>query len=179
MPTIMTHAIVPLAIGLALGPTRIARPLIGIGAGLAMLPDADVVGFAMGVDYASPFGHRGASHSLAIAALTATAIAIVYRPARNAWAWLFLFASMASHGLLDALTNGGLGPALLWPFDDTRYFAPVRPVRVSPIGGGFFSARGLAVLWSEGLWIWCPALLLSLFGWFWHRRKAAWAQNIN
>jgi inner membrane protein len=179
MPTIMTHAVVPLVIGLALGPTHIARPLIGIGAALAMLPDADVVGFAMGIDYASPFGHRGASHSIAVAALTATAVAIVYRPARTTIAWLFLFASMASHGVLDALTNGGLGPALLWPFDDTRYFAPIRPVRVSPIGGGFFSARGLAVMWSEWLWIWCPALLLLLPGWFWRRHKGASRRNMN
>lgn len=175
----MTHAIVPLAIGLALGPSRIARPLIGIGATLAMLPDADVVGFALGIDYASPFGHRGASHSIAIAALTASVVAIVYQPARNRLAWLFLFVSMASHGLLDALTSGGLGPALLWPFDETRYFAPIRPVSVSPIGGGFFSLRGLAVLWSEWLWIWCPTLLLLLIGWFWRRRKAGSPQNRN
>lgn len=175
----MTHAIVPLAIGFALGPTRIARPLIGIGAALAMLPDADVVGFAMGIDYASPFGHRGASHSIAIAALTASVVATVYPPARNRLAWLFLFASMVSHGLLDALTSGGLGPALLWPFDETRYFASIRPVMVSPIGGGFFSLRGLAVLWSEWLWIWCPTLALLLIGRFWRRRKAVSPQNRN
>lgn len=179
MPTIITHAIVPLAVGIALGPTCIARPLIGIGAVLAMLPDADVVGFAMGVEYASPFGHRGASHSIAVAALAATTAAIVYQPARNIMAWLFLFASMASHGLLDALTSGGLGPALLWPFDDTRYFAPIRPVRVSPIGAGFFSSRGLAVLLSEGLWIWCPTLVLLLPGWFWHRHKRRSPLNMN
>lgn len=179
MPTIMTHAVIPLTMGLALGPARMTRPLIGIGVALAMLPDADVVGFAFGIDYAAAFGHRGASHSIAVAALTATAVAALYRPARALLAWLFLFISMASHGLLDAFTNGGLGAALLWPFDDTRHFAPIRPIRVSPIGAGFFSARGLAVLWSEWLWIWCPALLILLSGWFWRRYKNVAPRNVN
>jgi inner membrane protein len=76
----------------------------------------------------------------------------------------FLFISMASHGVLDAFTSGGLGPALFWPFDDTRYFAPISPIRVSPIGAGFFSARGVAVLFSEALWVWMPAALMAVAG---------------
>src|ERR1044071_302595 len=31
--------------------------------GLSMLPDADVIGFAFGVRYGDPWGHRGATHS--------------------------------------------------------------------------------------------------------------------
>ena len=50
---------------------------------------------------------------------------------------------LASHGLLDTLTDGGLGIALLWPFDLTRYFAPWNPIPVSPIGLGFFSPYGM------------------------------------
>ena len=46
---------------------------------------------------------------------------------------------MASHGVLDALTDGGPGVAFLAPFDDTRYFFPWRPIRVSPLWRGFFS----------------------------------------
>jgi inner membrane protein len=52
---------------------------------------------------------------------------------------------VASHPLLDTLTNGGLGCALFWPFDDARYFAPWRPIPVSPIGLGFFSPYGMFV----------------------------------
>ena len=33
---------------------------------LSLLPDADVVGFALGVQYGDPWGHRGATHSLAL-----------------------------------------------------------------------------------------------------------------
>jgi inner membrane protein len=47
---------------------------------------------------------------------------------------LYFFLSAASHGLLDALTDGGLGVAFFSPFEQTRYFFPVRPVAVSPIG---------------------------------------------
>ena len=72
---------------------------------------------------------------------------------------------MFSHGLLDTLTNGGLGAALWWPIDDTRIFAPVTPVRVSPIGMGFFSSRGLATITSELVWIWLPCVALALTAW--------------
>src|SRR5215211_5782937 len=35
---------------------------------LSMLPDADVIGFPLGVRYADEWGHRGATHSLMFAA---------------------------------------------------------------------------------------------------------------
>jgi inner membrane protein len=56
---------------------------------------------------------------------------------------------ITSHPLLDTLTNGGLGIALFWPFDHTRYFAPWRPIPVSPIGLGFFSPYGMFVALVE------------------------------
>lgn len=36
-------------------------------------------------------------------------------------------------------------PLVLWPFDHTRYFAPRRPIPVSPIGLGYVSAYGMIV----------------------------------
>lgn len=84
----------------------------------------------------------------------------------------------ATHPLLDVLTNGGLGVALLWPWSHDRLFAPWRPIAVSPIGAGFFSARGLTVLWSESFWVWIPASILACVGWasrrlFMRRRAGA------
>ena len=35
--------------------------------GLSLLPDADVLGFPLGVHYEDPWGHRGATHSLVFA----------------------------------------------------------------------------------------------------------------
>lgn len=174
MPTIMTHAIVPLALAAAAGRGAISPRLAATGAVLAMLPDADVIGFRFGIDYAESWGHRGATHSLALAALVAGAIAAVWRQARSIGAFAFLAFAMASHGLLDALTDGGLGPALFWPFSDARVFAPVTPIRVSPIGSGFFSARGVATLASEAMLVWLPCLTLAVAGWvIRHRSRSA------
>lgn len=163
MPTILTHAIVPLALGAALGKRAIPLRLLIAGAVAAMLPDFDVVAFKLGIAYADDFGHRGASHSLLFAACVGL-IGVIGAPllrSRRAVAWLWLFACTLSHPLLDALTNGGLGVALFWPWLDTRLFAPWRPIAVSPIGVGFFSARGLAVLGSELRWVWLPTLVVA------------------
>ena len=73
----------------------------------------------------------------------------------------YFFAVTASHGILDAMTDGGRGIAFFAPFDDTRYFLPFRPIKVSPIGIAFLSTRGLAVLWSELLWVWIPATIIA------------------
>ena len=163
MPTIMSHAAVPIAGALMMGRSRLTLPVIATGVIFSMLPDADVIGFGLGIDYADPWGHRGASHSLIFAAITALLAAAVLRPQRYMLAGLFLFLSMASHGLLDTLTNGGLGAALFWPFDDSRIFAPHTPIAVSPIGiANFISERGLRVLMSEAIWIWTPLTAITV-----------------
>jgi inner membrane protein len=87
---------------------------------------------------------------------------------------VYFLVATASHGLLDAMTDGGLGVAFFSPFDNHRYFLPWRPIHVSPIGvGRFFSERGLAVLQTELLWIWLPAALLAVSAWLLRRRSPA------
>ncbi len=167
----MTHATIPLALGLSLGPTRIARRVLVAGVVLAMLPDADVVGFALRIAYADPLGHRGASHAILVAIIVAALVGKILRPERRNRAFAFLCISMASHGLLDAFTSGGLGPALLWPLDNNRIFAPITPIRVSPIGAGFFSARAWPVLLSELIWVWLPMIGVGLIIRGWARQK--------
>ena len=77
-------------------------------------------------------------------------------------AWWYLFLATASHGILDAMTDGGLGIAFFSPFSNARYFLPWRPIAVSPIGvAAFFSERGLNVLRSEFKWIWLPSGLFA------------------
>jgi inner membrane protein len=120
---------------------------------LSFLPDADVVAFRLRIPYAAPFGHRGAMHSLVFAAVVA---AILWGIA----AWLKLPAVrvslvagvvVATHGILDAFTDGGLGIALLWPFTDQRYFAAWRPIPVAPIGARILSPDGLGLMLREAL----------------------------
>ena len=113
---------------------------------LSMLPDADVVAFVLGIPYAAPFGHRGASHSIFVAVAIALALGLLDRSTRTTLLCLLV---ACSHGLLDTLTDGGLGIALLWPFSDERFFAPLQPIPVAPIGPAFFSARGLWCLFVE------------------------------
>ena len=163
MPTIFTHAVVPLAVGIACGTRRLPPRLIAAGMLAAMLPDADVVAFKLGIAYADDFGHRGASHSLLFAGVLAALGALLHRPLQTRpWiAALWLFACTASHPLLDSLTNGGLGVALWWPWSGARVFAPWQPIAVSPIGSGFFSARGVAVMASEARWVWLPCAALA------------------
>ncbi len=80
-------------------------------------------------------------------------------------AFLALFISAASHGLLDALTNGGLGIAFFSPFSNRRWFLPWRVLEVSPIGLlALFSRRGLRVLGSEVRYVWVPCLVLGALG---------------
>ena len=137
---------------------------------LSMLPDLDVAGFRFGVPYGAPFGHRGATHSLMVAlVLGAGAAALAYarsptrvRSKRALRLGLFVAGVVASHGLLDAMTDGGKGIGLLWPFTTERFFFPWRPIPVAPIGTRFFSMRGLRVaaveflefapLFAYGIW---------------------------
>jgi inner membrane protein len=160
MPTVFAHAAVPLAAAFALGRRRVPVRLALAGVVAAALPDADTVGFFLGIPYADDFGHRGASHSLLFAVSAAVVAAMFARKLGTGrmMSASFLFLACASHALLDAFTDGGLGVALFWPFDTTRYFAPFRPIRVSPIGAGFFGPRGLETLRSEWLWVWLPAI---------------------
>jgi len=85
---------------------------------------------------------------------------------RFSWAvFIYLFVSTLSHPLLDMFTNGGLGVALLAPFSGERYFAPWRPIQVSPISvSSFFSSWGLRVLGSELKWVWLPASVVFAVG---------------
>ncbi len=67
MPTVITHAAVPLCFGAGLGLKVIPPRLLFAGVVLAMLPDADVLAFKFGVAYGNVFGHRGFTHSLLFA----------------------------------------------------------------------------------------------------------------
>ncbi|MCE1229417.1 MAG: metal-dependent hydrolase [Firmicutes bacterium] len=173
MSTLPSHAVMSMGLApLVLG-RGVKGWILALGAGVAMLPDLDVIAFRFGIPYGHPLGHRGFSHSLLLAALAGL---ITYGLAR----WrrfhaserlsLFIFLAMASHGVLDAMTSGGRGVGFFIPFSDARYFFPWRPIRVSPFGMTWlFSARGLAVMLSELQWVWLPALGFALMGWMLHR----------
>ena len=165
MPTVFSHPAVPLALSYGLGRKAVPRRLLTLGIAASIVPDLDVVAFHFGIPYAAELGHRGFSHSLAFAALVALLGAGRYRGLCCSFgrAFWFLFLATASHGVLDAFTNGGLGIAFFWPWSRKRYFAPYRMIKVSPIGiSRFFSLRGARVLTSELLWVWLPCALVGI-----------------
>jgi inner membrane protein len=164
MPSVFSHPAVPLAIGVGLGSRVVPPRLLLAGALGSILPDLDVVAFEFAIPYGHEWGHRGFSHSLAFAAVVALlgASASRFLQASFLRSFLFLFIATASHGILDAFTNGGSGIALFWPWSTNRYFAPFRPIKVSPIEPSrFFTHRGIAVILSELLWIWIPCGLAA------------------
>lgn len=165
MPGFPTHAMVGAALGAAFYRPGVPRRLWVTGAALAVAPDLDVIGFAFGAHYDSMLGHRGLTHSLAFALVTAATVSRIWfrdgaGPIPRHAVGLYLTLAMASHGLLDMLTDGGRGIALFAPFSEARYFWPVRPIAVAPIGlAGIFEERIFRVLGTEFLWIWIPAAI--------------------
>jgi inner membrane protein len=159
----MTHAVVAVGLGKIFTARKMPWLFWELTVALSVLPDLDVLAFNLGIPYEAVLGHRGFSHSLCFALLGGFLTALLtYRYFAMPW-WLlgnFFFAVTASHGILDAFTNGGLGIAFFSPVDTTRYFFPWTPIAVSPIGRSFFSARGWQTMQSELLWVWIPTLVL-------------------
>ena len=159
-----------LAVGLAA--SRMTQPPRGLTApvwrsvlcAVSLLPDADVVAFTLGIPYGAPFGHRGASHSLAMAAAFGFLCAVVDhgRGLSAIRTGLLVAAVMGTHGLLDTLTDGGLGAALAWPLSNQRFFAPWRPIPVAPIGAGMLSMRRLEVVFTEAV-LFLPVFAVALW----------------
>jgi len=166
MPTIITHGFVAAALGKSFSSGRIPARFWVLSVFCSVLPDADVIAFRFGIPYEDMLGHRGLSHSLVFAIVLSLLVAFAaFLRIPNGWSrfllFVYFFVVTASHGILDAMTDGGLGVAFFAPFDDTRYFFPFQPIKVSPLGRNFFSARGLDVILSELLWVWLPVSLFT------------------
>jgi inner membrane protein len=169
MPTAISHSAVALAAGLSFAPRDVPDHFWYISIVCSILPDADVIGYSLGVPYNNFLGHRGFFHSPFFALLLSIFVVFFFFPDIGIFSrqwffyFIFFFLLTASHGILDAFTNGGLGIALLSPFENTRYFFPWTPIIVSPIGiKSFFSQWGLTVIKSELLWVWLPSSLIVL-----------------
>ncbi|HET6427858.1 MAG TPA: metal-dependent hydrolase [Phycisphaerae bacterium] len=163
MSTVLTHVFVSAAATRTVMGAGASRRTYLLAAICSVAADLDVVGLRLGIPYEHMLGHRGLSHSVAFAVVLSLAVLLVggrgVRISSRRWwgLWALLAAIALSHGLLDAVTNGGLGVAAWAPFSNARHFLPYRPLVVSPIGlAHMFSPWGATVILSELLWVWAP-----------------------
>lgn len=131
---------------------------------LATFPDLDVLARRLGAGRGSPWLHRGALHSLAVAACAAVLVALIVGGLGRSRLRMALTGAVAatSHGLLDTLTGGGAGVMLLWPFSAARTHAAWTLLPASPIGARLLSHRGFEVLATEVI-LFLPFLVYALW----------------
>lgn len=166
MPTVFSHPAVALASLPVLNGIRKKTAIVLTGIGLTILPDLDVLAFKIGIPYHHMLGHRGLSHSLIFSLAMASMSLILFRQTRflkTCIVWCYLFFCGVSHGILDAMTSGGLGVGFFIPFSSDRFFFDYRPIKVSTLNlQRFFEGSGMPVIQSELSHIWIPALLVFI-----------------
>lgn len=173
MASAFGHGIAAVAIGKALPVNETGIKFWLLGIACSILPDADVISFWFGIPYEDIFGHRGITHSFFFAFVLAVLVVKLFYSDTHIFTktgimlFGYFFLCTASHAILDAMTTGGRGVAFFAPFDNSRYFLPWRPIKVSPLSvGSFFSEWGWRVLKSELIWIGIPSAVVILFSAF-------------
>ena len=165
MPSIITHSFIGILSASLFKTTKFKIKFFLFSILCPILPDLDVIAFKFGISYEHFLGHRGFFHSLFFAFILSLIVVSLFfsskeiRLKSKLGLLIYFFVLTSTHGILDAFTSGGLGIALLSPFDNTRYFFPYTPIKVSPIGiAAFFGEWGKRVMISEMLWVWLPAI---------------------
>ena len=168
MASAFGHALTAYSLGKIYPKSINSWKFLALGVICSIIPDADIITFQFGIPYEHLFGHRGFFHSFLFAAILGLFATIIFY-SKQAFGLkgigLFTYFTLctASHGLLDAMTSGGLGVAFFSPWDNTRHFLPWRPIKVSPIGlENFFSEWGWQVVKSEMVWIGLPCVLVLI-----------------
>jgi len=167
MASIISHAAAGAALSIAFAPDSAPGRYWPVAIATAVLPDADSLLYYLRVSYHPTLGHRGFFHSPFLGLIISLLLMLLFfrDEAFFSGRWFryffIFFLAWASHGFLDALTNGGRGVAFLSPFSSKRYFLPWTPIQVSPMRiESFFTPRGWSVFKNEFAWIWLPGLAL-------------------
>jgi len=145
MPSVISHFAAGASLALPFtglnAATRAVRPAgLVLAAGvLAVAPDLDTL-FLGAIPYGHFYGHRGFFHSPCFALFVSIAAAsLVFAVSRHfTWSgWLTVSCAfclaVVSHGVLDGMSDGGLGVMLLYPWSDRRVFLPWRPFPAPPM----------------------------------------------
>ena len=166
MSTAISHAFVALMLGKIW--TEKARPLKFwiLSIACSIMPDIDSIGFFLGIKYNAVMGHRGFCHSLLFAIIfsffvVSLAFKDIEKFSKLWWAFIFYFFLVtASHGFIDAMTDGGLGVAFFSPFDVSRFFLPWRPLKAPSLNIAKLGSTFTLVLIREVVFIWIPMILI-------------------
>lgn len=157
MATIYTHAVVGFGIAQVYSPRRRVWLYWTLSALLPVVPDLDVFSSSA---YGSMLGHRGFTHSPVFALWVGFLAASLTFRLLGASFWILglIFSTViAPHGLLDAMTRGGVDIPFFWPVADERY-GNWGPLLLPDLGFEFPDPRRSRALRSEMLWIWLPTL---------------------
>ena len=161
--SVLGHVAIGVVTGRAVTPARDgpdvrAGRMAGL-AGLALLPDSDFLLHAL-FPSVEALDHRGATHSLVVAAFVGLVIAfaLVVARADHPLRWgLVAGLVMASHGLMDSIGDSSLGVELLWPFSDARFLAPWQllpdPSLTPPIVQNFLGALVAELILFIPFWL--------------------------
>jgi membrane-bound metal-dependent hydrolase YbcI (DUF457 family) len=127
------------------------------------LPDLDAVAGLLTGDFGKY--HNNGTHSLVVCLLVAITFGLAFSWKRRSeylpW-FLIIFASYASHILLDFFTWGGRGVMLFWPVSAERYQSDVALFYGVRWGDGLFSINHLWTLATEAIFILFLWLILRL-----------------
>tara|TARA_B110000263_G_C15250633_1_gene483910 strand:- start:24 stop:563 length:540 start_codon:yes stop_codon:yes gene_type:complete len=168
MPTIISHSLI------GIFASRIFRinhkPKFWILSFICTaLPDADMIGYYLGIPYNHLFGHRGISHSMFFALLLGFLVYFLFfrqeKLSKINSFMIFIYFSFVtmSHGFLDALTNASYGIPFFAPFDNTRYLFPYRPINAPSLDiQYFFKEQFFEIMIGEIILISIPIFVLLL-----------------
>ncbi len=169
MPLTTTHALVPIAFSLAFVKKPVPWRLILVAAIASGAPDVDgltnpVWNDTWGLSTYSIYAHRGAAHSLSLAIVVGLIAALCSKRlrVRPLVGGVAVAAAMASHGILDMMTDLGRPVAYLWPLSSVRLFADWRPIHSSPVPWSHFLAEVIARQISELCQIIIPMFVVAI-----------------
>lgn len=172
MPMTMTHALVPFAATIAFSRRPIPWKLMIVAAFAAAAPDIDAASSHFWrLPPSSIYVHRGAAHSLFVA-LAAGMIAAAFHKrlgVRPLTAGVVIAASMASHGILDMMTESGRPVAYLWPLTSVRLLADWRPFHSGAVHRAHLAADVVARFQSELWQLIIPMFAIAVIVWICRR----------
>lgn len=152
MPSI-GHIAVGMAVGEHVSPSPTERwRWIAAYVVLSCAADLDFVLVMLGVPHDSLWGHRGVSHSLAVAGLAALGFGWLARRWGQSFrrAAVLGFAIYTSHILFDCLNVGAWpGVPWFWPLTAQYFTVPWHPIPAVKTASEFLTPRGIPVLAAE------------------------------